>query len=69
MENRHWTEIVEENLVDAFLAFIFLLPFICAGIVATYFIEIVWVKDIVMGLSCVGGIITLFTRVIKIEGK
>ena len=63
MENKHWTEIVEENLVDAFLAFIFLLPFVLIGVVATYFVETICIKDIVIGLSCMAGLFSLYTKI------
>ena len=61
---RHWTELMEENLVDATLAFIFLLPFVLIGVVSIYFIETLIIKDIVLGLSCLAGVFTLYRKVV-----
>ena len=63
MENKDWVEMVEDNLVDAFLAFIFLLPFVLIGVVCAYFVETIWIKDVVLGFSCLAGLFTLYTKV------
>jgi len=60
MENKkHWIEYVEENMVEAFLAFIFILPFLCIGIVSSYMIETTIMSDIVLGLCTLGGVVIL----------
>ena len=56
---KHWTEFVEENLIEAFIAFIFLLPFLCIGIVCSYIIETTILSDIVLGLCTLGGVVIL----------
>ena len=65
MENKHWTEFVEENMVEAFIAFIFMLPFIGVGIISSYMIETTLIGDIALGLCTLAGGILLSLKILK----
>lgn len=65
MKKKDYIYYIEENLAETFIAIIFLLGFICAGIITSYFIDNQLGKDIILGISALIGMITLSLTVIN----
>lgn len=65
MENNkpYWLDIIEDNLVEAVVAVIFILAFICTGLIAAYFIDTKLIKEIAVLSSLFAGLVSLFYKV------
>jgi hypothetical protein len=65
MENNkpYWLDIIEENLVEAVVAVMFILAFICTGLIAAYFIDTPLIKELAIYSSLLVGLVSLFYKV------
>ena len=65
MENNkpYWLDIIEENLVEAVVAVMFILAFICTGLIAAYFVDTPLMKELAIYSSLLAGLVSLFYKV------
>lgn len=62
---KDYIDIIEENLAESFIAIIFLCAFIVGGIIASYFVTTILVKDIIIAISILAGVIALILKIRK----
>ena len=56
---------IEENLAEAVVAVLFILAFLSAGLITSYFIQSLILKDSVIALSAVFGFIALLIKIYR----